>query len=124
MQWRVENEIPARAFAEILLAARWDAGLQDGLRETIVTWNRRLRQRIHDVAASVGLRNADELAAEFSVLIAAMQGLAVTGEFLADEGTVERTLAALSQRYEACLERGLARDEEARAPEHDGDCRR
>lgn len=106
-QWRVQNEAPARALSEILLAARWDAGLQDGLRATLVSWNRRIRDRIHETAAIVGLGNAEELATEFSVLIAAMQGLAATSAFLEDEGTVPRTLEALAARYNECLDRGL-----------------
>jgi AcrR family transcriptional regulator len=108
VQWRTQNDVPARALAEILLASRWDADLRDGLRATVVGWNRRIRDRVHEVAARVGLRNADELATEFSVLIAAMQGLAATSAFLEDEGTVARTLDALTARYDACLERGLA----------------
>ena len=110
VQWQAQNGVPARAFAEILLAARWDEGLQDGLKATLVAWNRRIRDRIHAVAASVGLGNGDELATEISVLIAAMQGLAATSAFLEDEGTVERTLDALTARYHECLARGLAAD--------------
>ena len=107
VQWRTQNEIPARVLAELLLAARWDSGLEEGLREIVVAWNRRIRDRIHEVAARVGLRNADELAIEFSVLIAAMQGLAATSAFLEDEGTVARTLEALTARYHETLARGL-----------------
>ena len=106
-QWHVQNQSPARALAEILLAARWDAGLQDGVRETLVAWNRRIRDRIHAVAAAAALDNPGEVAAEISVLIAAMEGLATTSAFLEDEGTVERTLEALTLRYEACLDRGV-----------------
>lgn len=107
VQWCTQNEIPARALAEILLAGRWDPGLEEGLREIVVAWHRRIRDRIHEVAARVGLRNADELAIEFSVLISAMQGLAATSAFLEDEGTVTRTLEALTARYHECLARGL-----------------
>lgn len=107
VQWRVQNEAPARALAEILLAARWDAGLQEGMRATLVAWNRRIRDRIHAVAATIGLHNADEVAVEISVLISATEGLAATSAFLEDEGTVTRTLDALTERYHECLARGL-----------------
>lgn len=107
VQWRIQNDFPARAFAEILLAARWDPGLREGVREILTAWNRRLRDSIRTVADSVGHDDPEGLATEFSVLIAATQGLAATGAFLEAEGTVTRTLAALSARYEDCLLRGL-----------------
>jgi AcrR family transcriptional regulator len=110
VQWQVESEAPARALVEILLAARWDKALEEGLRPTVVAWNRRLRNRIHAVARVAGLSNADELAAEVSVLVAATRGLSATSSLLGDEQTVPRTLAALSARYRECLSRGLQRD--------------
>lgn len=108
VQWQVQNDVPARAFAEIVLAARWDEGLQEGVRATLTSWNRRIRDRIHAVADSVGHDDPEALATEFSVLIAAMQGLGATSTFLETEGTVRRTLAALSTRYDECLLRGLS----------------
>ena len=104
--WQVQNEAPARAFAELQLASRWEQGLQAALRPAVATINERIAREIADFAETCGLSNVDELVVEVGVLITAMQGLAISNSL--SEQSPDELLAALKSHYLSCVERSFA----------------
>ena len=105
--WRVLNEPPAQAFAELQLASRWEEGLKTALQPVVEQINERIVREIHQIAEENGLRNAKQLIAEVGALISAMQGLAVSSSLITDAEKVEAILEALRGHYQDCLEASL-----------------
>lgn len=106
--WAVQNAPPARAYAELQLASRWETGLQAQLRHSVKAMSERMGREISDAAALIGVSDADRLMVEIAALISAMQGLAVSSTLVAEKERVEDVLAALTGHYIACLEALLA----------------
>ena len=107
--WEMQNEHPARAFAELQLASRWEDGLQLGLRRSVKAVNERISRELHEIAQANGLRSVDKLIVEVRALISAMQGLAVSSALIADEQKIQEVLDALESHYGDCLERSISR---------------
>ena len=105
--WRVLNEPPAQAFAELQLASRWEEGLKTALQPVVEQINERIVREIHQIAQENGLRNAKQLIAEVGALISAMQGLAVSSSLITDVEKIEAILEALRGHYQDCLEASL-----------------
>ena len=106
--WEVQNELPARAFAELQLASRWEDGLQLGLRRSVMEVNERISREMHEIAEANGLRSVEKLIVEVRALISAMQGLAVSSALIADEQKLQEVLDALKSHYSDCLERSIS----------------
>ncbi len=102
--WEVQNEPPARAYAELQLASRWESGLRSQLQQSSKAVNVRMVREIRETAELIGLGDADRLMVEIGVLISAIQGLAISSTLVADQGRVDDVLAALTGHYSACLE--------------------
>ena len=56
--WEVQNEPPARAYAELQLASRWELGLQAQLRQTVKSVNERMSREVRETAERFGLGDA------------------------------------------------------------------
>ena len=106
--WQVQNEAPARAFAELQLASRWEQDLQSALRPAVTMINERIAREIREFAEVCGLHSVDELVIEVGVLITAMQGLAISGSL--SEQPPDEILATLKAHYLSCVERLLRAD--------------
>lgn len=106
--WEVQNEPPARAYAELQLASRWDLGLQAQLKKTEKAVSERMGREIRDGAERLGFDDPSKLMVEIGVLISAMQGLAVSSTLVEDEGRVTAVLAALTRHYNDCLDELIA----------------
>ncbi len=102
--WEVQNEPPARAYAELQLASRWELGLQAELRRTVKAVNERLSREIREAAEFLGLGDAGKLMVETGALISAMQGLAVSSTLVEDEQRISDVLSALTRHYNDCLD--------------------
>ena len=102
--WEVQNEPPARAYAELQLASRWEIGLQVQLRQSVKAVNERMGRQIREAADAIGVDDAGTLMVEIGALISAMQGLAVSATLVEDESRVDDVLAALTRHYSDCLE--------------------
>ena len=102
--WEVQNESPARAYAELQLASRWETGLQTRLRKTVQAVNERMGREVRDTAEVTGLGDARKLMVEIGALISAMQGLAVSSTLVEDQQRVDDVLTALTGHYNACLD--------------------
>ncbi len=102
--WEVQNEPPARAYAELQLASRWETGLRTRLRQSVKAVNDRMGREVRETAELIGLGDAGKLMVEIGALISAMQGLAVSSTLVDDEERVEDVLAALTRHYSDCLE--------------------
>ncbi|MEM9624174.1 MAG: hypothetical protein AAF993_21220, partial [Pseudomonadota bacterium] len=101
------NEAPARAFAVLQLAARWETTLQQGLKAPVRAVNERISRELHDIAQATGLTNVDRLIIEVGALISAMQGLAVSSVLIEDENRTHAIQVALAAHYRDCLEASL-----------------
>jgi AcrR family transcriptional regulator len=106
--WEVQNEPPARAYAELQLASRWELGLQAQLRQTVKSVNERMSREVRETAERFGLGDAGKLMVEIGALISAMQGLAVSSTLVEDEARVEAVLSALTRHYNDCLDELIA----------------
>ncbi len=101
--WQIQNEPPARAFAEIQLASRWQTGLREGLRRAVTELNEQIAENLRSFAAQNNLRNAERLIAETHALISATQSLAVSSTILEDEQKIRTVLDVLRNHYYACI---------------------
>lgn len=106
--WDVQNGSPARAFAELQLASRWEEALQPGLREAVREVNDRIVQEMHEIAGAIGLGDVRKLIIEVGALISAMQGLAVSSSLIEDEHKTQEILGALAAHYSECLEASIS----------------
>ncbi len=107
--WEVQNEQPARAFAELQLASRWEDALRAGLRRSVKDVNERISREMHEIAKANGLRNVKQLIIEVGALISAMQSLAISSTLIEDEHKVQEVLDALKSHYLDCLENSISR---------------
>ena len=107
--WQVQNDVPARAFAELQLASRWEQGLQQALRPAVKEVNKRISTEIHDIAEANGLASVDKLVIEVGALISAMQGLAVGSSLTTDDKITHEILLALKTHYIDRLEASIVR---------------
>lgn len=105
--WQVQNEYPARAFAELQLASRWQPGLRAGLRQSLKQGNERISREVNEIAQAHGLLNVKKLIVEVNALISAMQGLAVSSSLVEDQQKTEEILLALAAHYRDCLENSI-----------------
>jgi AcrR family transcriptional regulator len=106
--WEVQNQSPARAYAELQLASRWELGLQAQLRRSVKAVNERMGRELREVAELIGLGDTGKLMVETGALISAMQGLAVSSTLVEDENRVADVLSALTRHYNACLDELIA----------------
>jgi AcrR family transcriptional regulator len=106
--WEVQNEPPARAYAELQLASRWETGLQHQLRQSVKVVNERMRRQVREAAELIGVQDAGTLMVEIGALITAMQGLAVSSTLVEDRSRVDDVLAALTRHYRDCFETLIA----------------
>ena len=102
--WEVQNQVPARAYAEIQLASRWEQSLQQALRPVLQQIGLRVGRQIQDVAQALGLTNVNELIVEVAALISAMQGLAIGSSLASDPNVTREILGALTAHYTKCLD--------------------
>ena len=102
--WSVLNEPPARAYAELQLASRWELALQARLRRSVKAMNERMSREVRQAAELVGLSDPVKLMVEIGALISAMQGLAVSSTLMEDEKHVQAVLCALTRHYSDCLD--------------------
>ncbi len=107
--WEVQNDVPARAFAELQLASRWEQGLQQALRPAVKEVNKRISTEIHEIAEANGLASVDKLVIEVGALISAMQGLAVGSSLTTDDKITHEILLALKAHYIDHLEGSIVR---------------
>ena len=114
--WKVLNENPARANTEILLAARWDGELKDGLRKAVAEVERRNAESTAMLAEKIGVENPEALMAAGGVLLVAMEGLTIRAGLTSDERMGEKVFALLKANFIATLESLTPR----RAPARDG----
>ncbi len=105
--WEVQNQAPARAYAELQLASRWQDSLREALRPAVQNVNERISREFREVGETIGLTNVDRLVIEVGALISAVQGLAVSSSLMADTRTTEEILQALKQHYRDCLENSV-----------------
>ena len=82
--WEVQNQPPARAYAELQLASRWELGLQAQLRRSVKAVNERMGRELREVAELIGLGD--------------------TGKLMEDENRVADVLSALTRHYNDCLD--------------------
>lgn len=106
--WRVQNDIPARAFAEIQLASRWDAGLGVGLKGAMSTVNELTSDKIRVVAEQYEIADLPGFLNEVYLLIGATQGLAIGRDLIGDKTMVTASLALLKDRFVASLRSRLS----------------
>ncbi len=102
--WQVQNQPAARALTEILLASRWDTGLEEGLRRTVTAMNERIAQGMQEFARANKLNNVHRLIAETHALISATQSLAISSGLLKDPDRIQNILDVLNDHYDACLD--------------------
>lgn len=108
--WEVQKGLPARAFAELQLASRWEEVLRVGLRPAVREVNERIVREMHEIAGAIGLRDITRLIVEVGALISAMQGLAVSSSLIEDEQSTQKILDALTAHYGECLEASISSD--------------
>ena len=105
--WRVQNQTPARAFAEIQLAARWDKALRKGLRRAVSAMNEQIEVGLRLFAEENDLKNIERLIPEINALISAMQNLAISKESVSNKQLVDDILDTLNGHYQRAFEQCL-----------------
>jgi AcrR family transcriptional regulator len=105
--WRVQNDLPARAFSEIQLASRWDEGLEQGLRRAVRSATTLTSGKVRQFAAQYAIRDLPGLLQEYYLLIAATQGLAIGRDLTGDETLATAARALLKARFAAALQARL-----------------
>jgi AcrR family transcriptional regulator len=108
--WRVQNDMPARAYTEIQLASRWDAGLGDGLRRAVAEMNDVIVRNMEDLAAHTGLTDVPGLMREVYILISATQGMAINRDLMRDRALAAAALATLRDRFVTALRARMSRE--------------
>jgi AcrR family transcriptional regulator len=106
--WRVQTDLPARAFTEIQLASRWDIVLEDGLKRAMATVNELTTSKVMTVAEHYAIRDLPGLLSEIYLLISATQGLAIGRDLVGDKTMTTASLAILKERFVASLKDRLA----------------
>lgn len=101
--WRVQTDLPARAFTEIQLASRWDMVLEDGLKRAMATVNELTTSKVMAVAEHYAIRDLPGLLNEIYLLISATQGLAIGRDLVGDKAMTTASLAILKERFVAAL---------------------
>lgn len=101
--WRVQNDLPARAFTEIQLASRWDASLGHGLRRAMAEVNALTTSKIGQVAEQFAIADVPGLLKETYLLISASQGLAIGRDLVDDKAMTAAGIALLRERFVAAL---------------------
>ncbi|MDR3506434.1 MAG: TetR/AcrR family transcriptional regulator [Caulobacteraceae bacterium] len=99
IMWRVQNELPARAFTEIQLASRWDLGLTDGLTRAMHAMDARLGAQITEFAQMHEIEDVTGLIDDLYLLITATQGLAIGRDLVADRTKTAAALTLLRDRF-------------------------
>lgn len=105
--WRVQTDLPARAFTEIQLASRWDPVLEDGLKGAMATVNALTTSKVVTVAAEYAIRDLPRLLNEIYLLISATQGLAIGRDLIGEKALTSGALAILKDRFVAALQEQL-----------------
>lgn len=106
--WRVQTDLPARAFTEIQLASRWDSVLEEGLRGAMTTANSLTTSKVVTVAQQYAIHDLPGLLNEIYLLISATQGLAIGRDLIGDKTMPTASLAILKDRFVAALKERLA----------------
>ncbi|MBX3593410.1 TetR/AcrR family transcriptional regulator [Sphingomonas sp.] len=106
--WRVQTDLPARAFTEIQLASRWDPVLEDGLKGAMATVNALTTSKVVSVAEQFEISNLPRLLHEIYLLISATQGLAIGRDLIEEKAMTAGALAILKDRFVAALKASLA----------------
>ena len=101
--WRVQNDLPARAYSEIQLASRWDAGSGDGLRRAVADMNDLIIGNVEEFAARTSLTDVPGLIREIYILISATQGMAINRDLVQDRALTVAALALLRDRFVSAL---------------------
>lgn len=101
--WRVQTDIPARAFTEIQLASRWDPVLEEGLRGAMATVNELTSGKVRIVAERYAIHDLPGLLHEIYLLISATQGLAIGRDLIGDKAMTTTSLALLKERFGTAL---------------------
>lgn len=104
IMWRVQNDLPARAFTEIQLASRWDLGLAEGLKQAMGAMDDLLRSKIADFAHAHGIEDVSGLTEDLHLLVSATQGLAISRDLVIDRARTTATLTLLRNRFAAAIE--------------------
>lgn len=105
--WRVQTDLPARAFTEIQLASRWDAVLEEGLKGAMATVNQLTTSKVVTVAEQYAIHDLPGLLDEIYLLIGATQGLAIGRDLVGDKTMTAGALALLKERFVAALKARL-----------------
>lgn len=105
--WRVQNDLPARAFTEIQLASRWDAALEAGLQRAMATASALTSDRVRQFAEQHAIRDLPGLLHEIYLLITATQGLAIGRDLTGDKALAAAARALLKARFAAALQSRL-----------------
>jgi AcrR family transcriptional regulator len=108
--WRVQNDLPARAFTEIQLASRWDPVLQDGLKQAMATVNELTTGKVIEVGQQHAIHDLPGLLQELYLLISATQGLAIGRDLVEDKSMTNGALGFLRERFAASLKSRLSSD--------------
>lgn len=103
MMWRVQNDLPARAFSEIQLASRWDLELAEGLKKAMAAMDNLLRAKIAQFAEANNIANAAGLSEELYLLVVATQGLAIGRDLITDRARTAAALTLLRNRFAAAV---------------------
>lgn len=106
--WRVQTDLPARAFTEIQLASRWDPELEEGLKREMATVNALTTSKVVAFAQQYAVHDLPGLLSEFYLLISATQGLAIGRDLVDDKAMTTASLAILKERFIASLRQRLA----------------
>ena len=99
IMWRVQNDLPARAFTEIQLASRWEVGLADKLRPAMGVMDSLLGSKIAEFAKAHRIEDVGRLSEEFYLLISATQGLAIGRDLVAERTRTTAALSLLRDRF-------------------------
>lgn len=105
--WRVQTDIPARAFTEIQLASRWDPVLEEGLRHAMASVSELTTGKVRIVAEQYAIHDLPGLLNEIYLLISATQGLAIGRDLIDDKALTAASLSLLKERYLAALKERL-----------------
>lgn len=106
--WRVQTDVPARAFTEIQLASRWDPVLEEGLRRVMATVDGLTSDKIRIVAEQYAIHDLPGLLNEIYLLITATQGLAIGRDLVREKSMTAVSLGLLKERFVASLKNRLA----------------
>jgi len=105
--WRVQTDLPARAFTEIQLASRWDPVLEESLRGAMTKVNSVTSNKVITVAKQYEIHDLPGLLSEIYLLISATQGLAIGRDLVDDKAMFTASLGILKDRFVAALKERL-----------------